>query len=84
VPPIAVVHSVLPWDAANVPGRGWPGRDSLASDAAFPAGQQPPSLVAWPHQEGRPAACWETSVLDSTSDGWDGQCDGLSETGDTS
>ncbi|CAE8721337.1 unnamed protein product, partial [Polarella glacialis] len=34
--------------------------------------------------EGRPASCWETSVLDSTSDGWDGQCDGLSETGDTS
>lgn len=76
----SVVHAtVLPWDAANVPGPGWPAATAEESNAAWPAGQQPSSLVAWPQTvDDRPAACWNTTVLEDTHNGWPGQCVGLS------
>jgi len=68
---------ILPWDPENLPGEGWPGRDARESSAAWPTGQQPPSLVAWEMDDDRPEPCWKVSVLHDTVEGWPGQCDGL-------
>lgn len=76
--PLAVgADAVLPWDPENVPGDGWPGRDAEESNAAWPTGQQPASLVAWEMDDDRPEPCWKVTVLHDTALGWPGQCDGL-------
>eukprot|EP00930_Biecheleria_cincta_P023612 TRINITY_DN17036_c0_g1_i1.p1 TRINITY_DN17036_c0_g1~~TRINITY_DN17036_c0_g1_i1.p1 ORF type:complete len:446 (+),score=58.44 TRINITY_DN17036_c0_g1_i1:77-1414(+) len=73
------LQAMLPWDAEDKPGPGWPGKTAVESNQAWPVGQQPANLIAWPREQGRPQSCWKVTLLHDTVEGWPGKCEDLPE-----
>mmetsp|Transcript_40218 Transcript_40218/g.94185 ORF Transcript_40218/g.94185 Transcript_40218/m.94185 type:complete len:414 (+) Transcript_40218:45-1286(+) len=73
----------VPLPAGVAPAK-WPLGTATASDsnASWSGGFQPYRMFYWQMDaQGRPAHCWETTVLHDRAKGWPGLCVGLFHTG---